>query len=605
MTELPTPAPKPEMRRRAFLKTAGAAVGAVFLPPSLRRPFLPPGETEPAGVPWRFFEDLEGFNPDVSLPEIKSQLAAFGSDFGQELQPFGFQEEEWGKSVETAIATLQRVSSLYRQTGADLDERGLAFLKQDFYEVGSAVGTVLLIKKRYKDKKEQLREALQRPVSPAQGDPVLGNEIWTIFSSWARYMSNDRTVSPVVNLLGAGLGLGVAALELRWYRDKRGPQALPNYSPDLLLQGLRPKNVEIEAPDPELAKEIMDLLEKYRLNRVVPHLYISDTGDPKGAGSGVFYYNDRTIETFFGEGDLESFHRYPQWWKLLIFHELGHAVCRSVSFLQKDSTIFRHRVGLEKVLEYFRPRSLQRYFQPNGRCASLRDESKTDTANKDEMARNINEATLIDYAADSFMPMYIFDVRNFLSSLAHIKKPVNTDDFPSGEGYESFSAYFEILQEWCKGKTLSPIQKAVIDRIAENPELFDAKERWFYQDEWYLDRRQYFINFVRPHVLIDIGRREPERLEALVKAELGDSVSWEQAKHLVFSLMEDVRKTDSEFVDNELFAEVFQSYLRKDDAGVVNEIPERIWRDVGEVVNGILEDLIAEGLAKARGKSVV
>lgn len=51
-------------------------------------------------------------------------------------------------------------------------------------------------------------------------------------------------------------------------------------------------------------------------------------------------------------------------------------------------------------------------------------------------------------------------------------------------------------------------------------------------------------------------------------------------------------------VDNELLPEVFAFSLIRNDPEVTTSIPEEIWKQVDELFNNLLDDLITDGLAK-------
>lgn len=344
----------------------------------------------------------------------------------------------------------------------------------------------------------------------------------------------------------------------------------------------------------------MRILGEYRLDRAATVIEVADR-----PGKIESYFLEKgLVRLGIGEASIENFRKYPYVWKAVILHEFGHSLDYLEWYLTEASLI-KHRAGINRILDYFQPqRSLEAFFKPKGEFIPIQHKEPT-LESINELYKHVSEVSVTSY------PLLVkYDYGNFLTGIFFRKlQEVSGKELPGwdeilidrllpedgGLEIENLDSYFQIVEERLKrdSSSVTELEKMVFDEIRENIELFKAPKRIFVSSA-----RRYFEDVVVPVVFMDLFRKDPKLIEETILASMP---GWEpkRLKHLIHKLKLEL-KYRRYYQEGELFAEIFQSSLRRHDSGVVNEIPEEIWMEVDKVISSMMDDLIMEGLAEKR-----
>ena len=621
------PRPQVDLKRREVLKLAA-------IPWLLKLEKFLPHEAPRERINWsetRFFENVEDFEPEKFMPQIERELGLIPYQFKDQLALISFDEEKWQSNTEKSMSQLKRLKQVYLdlKNEGNLSPRAKTMIEDDFYEVGSAVWALLMVREEYWNVPEKFEEALRNPSITNvydTRDPFLGEEIFSINAQWAdvwsvsedRYGDDNsalatigaiRQQSPLYRLLDQGTLLNYLKVKSLSQRKiikfREGP-----------IAPKRPKeaNIYVATEDEELKEEIKQILKEYRLERAASNLGVFEGGDnPWGE------YDDflNQIVLGIGEANIESFRKFPTVWKEYVLHEFGHSLHKKIVFLEKDVDVVKYTVALEEMLELFRPtRNLKTFFTPSGKFASLDLSNESIIEFLERTDKDINEAGITDYPATEFVfpdndvnekslffKLTYFLYRLYGASSKYYSQPL--DDlmiyrlFAKGESDTPIASIEDFYQNEYKqyldqsGYRLNEFEKRMLDTIENNLELFKAPERRMFKIE---PAGVYFNRVILPFVITKMVEDNPEEVEGLITSYY-PSEDRQKVRH-IFSLL---RKKDIEFSElqsqEELFAEVFQASLRRHDPGVTNEIDEEVWQQVDKTVNYLLNKLIREGLA--------
>ena len=375
---------------------------------------------------------------------------------------------------------------------------------------------------------------------------------------------------------------------------------------------------------------VLQTLESSRLNRVGLNFDLIKIPIEEHDWSGEYHPVDSPMNvarsvSFDVPGGLtrEDIKNFPFVVDATVVHEGGHALWDLVPFIRDDVKVFKHRVEIEKVLDLFRPYlSLERYFRPEGEFYSKMDIKKTSVTTSiwDQRYRNINMSTVTDYA--SWVYTLWADgntVMDFINVLNQDPRSFSTDNqflyrlFPDNYNPKEprtepkeFGEFWDGLISNIKKSDLKPnvFEQMIIDEISKDPRLFESKERQVYiiRNNW-----QYLYFDVIPLVATQLYLRNPEvfmgNFLAAVKRPECELALMQSAENVFLTLANKRADPLNGFergdcaADSEQFAEIVAyNYLRKKD-GVKNEIGSDIWDQVDKAINGLIDDLVSDGLA--------
>ena len=633
-----------KISRREFLTVSSLALGALALKP---KPPLPDNQSvsgfeKKEDKSWtknRFFENIEYFDGKI-LTRIKNDLMSFPKHFQDQLaeQGQGFKSEVWRENVSLAIQSLERLNKVkerLKEKGT-LDKVAVEFLNGDFYEVGSALWTILRIDEKWKDKPSEFGNALANPYLASDEDPkdpFLEEETYSInpdwFDIWKAVGEDPLRRTPIKALLNSGKGLVDIVAKTTLSKEKPGIGRVlpPNYEKDPNLPN-RPKEVTIQPPQipEEMKKEILNILRQFNLNRSLPILEISGTDDIFG-DIGQFDHSTRSVLIALGEGNLESLRKYPDAWRAFILHEFGHNLYDLISYLEDDVRIFEDRIAIEKLLQNLVPyKNLHDYFKSDGKYRSLVDPREEDTLKVDDItSRNISEVYVTEWPSNLYFWGYDANrpgvwessdrLLQRLSKLAGLdagkvegvpdKTFVNrlVPDTDTQTEYKSFSDYWQKIKDgaYSHQKGVSNLERLVFDEIDRNRNLFEAKERTF-SVLIKENAGQYLTGIIIPVVLANLART---RTNSLLKAIINDlpRTRKDVSENLLDRFKCNVRQSE-DICKVELFAEMFQSVQRQNDLGVKCGIDPFLMKNFKGEMNRLLNDLIARGLAREESPEV-
>lgn len=566
----------------------------------------------------RFFENIDSFSIEKSLPEIRQDLIAVPEIFVTELESFEFNpgpesfkfdKDIWQKSIEEPLKTLARIKIAYDKLPDNPNAQTL--LAKRFYEVGSGIWAVLRIKELYGNDKSGFINALSNPSFDPNDpkDSFLGEEIYTINANWVNIWSANNKIdreSFIYDVLRTSGRSFSWILRTNLLANDRS--TLNNLEPDP-ANPKRPKPMEIllEKADTDLKTDIQKLLRQHRLDRIGSLLLVS-----KGQSDfmfGVYSQGSRSIEISIDPNPShQNYLLYPNFYRSFILHESGgHGVKNLIPYQSDDATIASHFGKIDKVLEPFRPyRSLEAYFKPKGVFQLKNTDYSID---KVEIGRrDLNEATVTEYGARQYggINHVIEDLLKKLLILTSRPSVPIDNELPvfrflpqeKTDQTKSDKSYWDEL-----GKSLeknrhkiTPFERDIFIAVMNHIDLYDAPERSVPQ-ELREDRYLYAKEFVIPAVIAQLVWDDKGRLESLMANMFPDKKGQQRARHLFRTTKRQIGGQRN-YADNELFADVVQFALRRHDPGIVNSLPEENWEEVETLFNNIVTSLIDNGLAK-------
>jgi hypothetical protein len=655
----------------AFL--AGAAPGVLSAKAAPESPIVEPVEEE-GWAKQHFFEDIDSMNPEL-MARIEDGLSCVGkltrdtNDVESQATMFHFSREEWLVMESTVRQQLRRVVALWRQIKIDtsFNQTAREIVKKDFYELGSAIWVILRAVEKYRNDPKGfclalgggssiLTSTLEGGVGSNQTEPFIDQEILDIDARWMddiRRQFSGRNFLPAVSFLLTGgicalptasSGRSGAPYKVPWYLlDKDKNKLLGGYHPDPQVPG-RPQETPVgsETNDPGLEKTVHLILEKYGLERIASAINIVRETEAERISlfSGTTDPN-RVVELTLPD----NYQDYPQVLEGVTIHEAIHVLMKLLPYLTSDALILKHRAAIEEILQIFRPqKTLRSLFQPDSIdrskvIAGIFSLSHSDWFTMNDFATITQYATMILFPPESRikeidkeMPPAQRLVTNISECIAGDPKmmPDSYDFYPAptlvfdlvplvevgshrGQHFSDFFLdWFSELRQ--RAIPMSNFERFILQRIADDPRLFDAESRYFYYQ--YYDSNSvsqskvgqaasslrpektmtdYFREVVLPMVIADAIQCEPAKFTRLLM-ELCDTTL--KKKTIANMLRVWVRQPSDEHTDMELLPEVFEHALRRSDPTMANAIPEAIWQRVETEFRALRDDLIGEGLAQ-------
>lgn len=603
----------------------------------------------------RFFENIDGFNP-AEFSNIAEGLTGFGSDFKDQLAIVGVDPEGWKSGVQVAVETLKKLHLTYNALVSDgtlKDDASKKYFRDGFYELGSACWGVLRIGELWKDKKGELSRILSEYTKiynnayKDERDALLGDELFSISAKWTD--SHGIYISPSVNLLLPFRNdakdiadttpncPGFARIPEFFLPDmpyKVGTQALANYEVDEQseLGYPRPKKTVLYFADEQTKAEVIKILEKYGLERVVPAM-----GNLESVHIGGYNPFERKIglptQLFSGE----NFERYREAAEDILIHEVGHALEGSLVRLDDPVLAQRLMAKIRMALAPFRPYpSSSGIFSPDGERVRKDFVDERTGLNLDaieEDAKKINNATITRAALGKYLRgQGIFYTSTNgdqsggsleSSSLAFLKKVgrylkipdenmlsvlhLRTNPQIQNMSFERFDQFYATLKRSQNPDApLTGIEKLLFQEIEKNMALYDQPEnKDFYPkyvpekdvkgDRWF----KYMLNVILPITLSDLAVNNPDAIRKALfngKAELTSA-----DRRIDHDLELLVRWVDLtvQSADRELWGDASSKALRQDaeEEGLEINIDRAALNEVRAVVQEIITTLIDRGFA--------
>ncbi len=534
-----------KLSRRNFIRTAAygtfavaaAAAGCVAPPPVPQpRPEVTSApdvaDTEPIVEMPRFFEDIDSFNPDETLPILREKLTSFAALCSPAIEKhLGTDPEELQASFDNSISVLRRMYEGYRflnQSHDPILKNHTTAVQDDFYEMGSALYAIDLVYELFKNNPEQFEDRIQRYAAAeysstvGYSDMLIGDQIFTMNAAWTDlvpgYFSQNsqpehRYFSPVVELLAPrrtgsmevysdhendkkptpGLARLLNKEPSIEYPRKIGVENLPDvrleFVSDEVRQqegvttDMRQKKGEVAGYKSEQAKRYVEkLLRKYGLERITPIIELLNL--PYG---GIFMTSGslRLLQLQERLFEDDNYKKYPLVAEKVTLHELGHAFKFALSYLPTEE-YQQMKARIDAGLEDFRP------YTTNAKLFSPPDEIPAavsfgaELAEMNEMARVINWSTVTNYGAkEYFQTNWSIALNEHESSgLTHETKEL-LDVFAIGmpdnwlirelnpqDQEQSYSSFSQFYQKIVQNSLQSPLGRFIHDEIQKNADIF-------------------------------------------------------------------------------------------------------------------------------------
>lgn len=464
------------MSRRTFLKRVrDVAIGGLIiqavggdsaLPPQPALEIPPAEPTEDNQTPEamqsekRFFESIETFNPEETIPYLEEKFTKFTEQFAPDIQRYlgtssGVLPETFSNSLKVLKGAHEAYLAL-RQSNNPIHNSYITEVSNVFYEIGSGLHAIDQVYETYREQPVIFGQILQNYAdgqfrSDAYTDLLVGDDILTYKATWADpaalagsgyiQLEGDKPqyISPVIELLAArrlasgefdtwinspyyeqGTCIpGLARLVHEGPLDRFPPETGTEHIPNARLEPVSPRQqteqgiqttqrqaeVLIESKDTEAKKYITELLKQHALERVIPEIIITELGQ-SGAGAFVKHRPPyRFME--FDQDFLATEYRkqFPIAAESITLHEFGHAFDFAMSYLPPSESQ-KLRAEVENLLTKVRPyQSLKTLYAP----VDIAPHTEVDVTaehglerRKNEQDKTINWTTLTDYATREY-----------------------------------------------------------------------------------------------------------------------------------------------------------------------------------------------------------
>lgn len=535
-----------QLSRRDFLRVAAlgifglaaSAVGCAAPPPAPQpRPEAAPtpdmAEAAPTSEPQRFFEDIDTFNPDKTLPVLNERLASFAATFGPAIERhLGTDRQELAAAFADSIIVLRRIYEgnrfLKRSTDPVLQSHA-EVARDDFYEMGSAIYALDLAYETFKDKPEQFEQCIQRYAGAeyssmaGYSDMLIGDRLFTMNAAWTDLVpgffprnsqQEQRYFSPVIELVapqrtgsmevhpGSAIDKkptpGVVRLmnkePLITYPPEIGVENLPGVrlesvddeeqQQEGITADMRQKKAELVGFESAAAKRyVEELMQKHRLERITPIIQLLNL--PYG---GIFMTSGplRLLQLQKRLFEEDNYRKYPAVTERITLHEFGHALRFAVNYLPPEE-YQEVKARIDAVLEGFRPyASMTRLFSPPDDDASVAVSFGAELGELNEMAKVINWSTVTNYSAKEYVKTNWSIALNEheSSGVAHETQElldVLSMGMPDGwltaevhaqDQERIYPSFAQFLEKFTQNPPQAPLGVFILDAIRKNAGLF-------------------------------------------------------------------------------------------------------------------------------------
>lgn len=562
---------KQPLSRRDFIKlgsAAAAAAATAFLPQEVGRALAPVEHNKESNFNFDKLLGTETLN-DTEIASMEKGLLASGK-----LLEFN-DATAWQSSVDHCLHTFRDMSQARESLRFSADEvkrTELNLVNQDYHELSSMIWLLLNVNRDFRSGgKDILHKAIASNTLPEALFIKYGQHIDTrwMYSSLASFYKNPDQANIVSDLF-------------------TNPKFLDHYASfffaSFLSPGTRANRISmlgkaggattslIEGPISDSEKrQVLEHLEQLRIARVARKLTFVENESPFGG------HSDGSIYIGLTNQDLENLFSEQRPWQAFELHEIGHALWNLLPLIPDIDQRLLIRAGVHEALESFFPtKNLDAYLNPQGKFRTLPDRSQSDAI--------LNETAITQYSAGYFL----FEAQINGEHLLHIIQQ------------DSVIANARTDADLTAGRPVSVLEQELIREAKLILEKTDASERIpitpSLQGVRNIDNDRRLLNIGIPLALLNMIQTNRSGFLNLVR-QSNPRYTGMRLNNLITSY--ELTHTESlDISGEELFCDLFQSTLRRNDPGITNEMQDDRLEQFQQLITETLDILIEHKLAK-------